>query len=45
MRKTDVNLVRRAASCMSLNEKLKIEIYHLYETSAKVTACLCDVVN
>ena len=45
MRKTDINLTRRAASCMSLNKKLRTEIYCLYEMSAKVTACLCDIAN
>ena len=45
MRKTDVNLVRRAVSCVSLNEKSRTEIYYLYKISTKITVCLCDVAN
>ena len=45
MRKTDVDLVRRAASCVSSNKESRTEIYHLYKVSAKITACLCDVAN
>ena len=45
MRKTDVDLARRAALCVSLNEESRTEIYHLYKVSAKVTVCLCDVAN
>ena len=45
MRKTDVDLVRRAALCMSLNKGSGTEIHHLYEVSTKITACLCDVAN
>ena len=44
-RKTDVDLVKRAALCVSLNERSRTEIHHLYEVSAKVTVCLCDVAN
>ena len=43
VRKTDVDLVRRAALCVSLNVRLRTEIHHSYKVSAKVTACLCDV--
>ena len=45
MRKTDVDLARRAALCVSLNERSRTEIHHLYEVSAKITAHLCDIVN
>ena len=45
MRKTDIDITRRAASCVSLNEGSRTEIQYLYEVSAKVTACLCDVIN
>ena len=45
MRKTDVNLARRTTLCMSLNERSRTEIFHLYEVSAKVTVHLCDVAN
>ena len=44
-RKTDVDLVRRAALCMSLNKRSRTEIHYLYEVSAKVTAHLCDIVK
>ena len=45
MRKTDVDLVRRAASCVSSNKESRSEIHHLYKVSAKVTACLHNVAN
>ena len=45
IRKTDINLTRRAALCMSLNEESRTEIHHLYKVSARVTVCLCDVAN
>ena len=45
MRKTDVDLARRVALCMSLNKKSRTMIHYLYEVSTKVTACLCDVAN
>ena len=45
IRKTDVNLVRRTTSCVSLNEGSRTEIHCLYEVSAKITAHLCDVAN
>ena len=44
-RKTDIDLARRAALCISLNEWSRTEIHHLYKTSAKVTVSLCDVAN
>ena len=44
-RKTDVDLARRAALCVSSNEESRTEIHCLYEVSAKVTVCLCSVAN
>ena len=44
-RKTDVNLAKRATSCMSLNKRLRTEIYCLYKVSVKITVCLYDVAN
>ena len=44
-RKTDVDLARRAASCMSLNKRSRTEIYHLYEVSTKIIVFLFDVIN
>ena len=38
IRKTNVDLARRAASCMSLNEEARANIYHSYKISTKVTA-------
>ena len=45
MRKIDVDLVRRAALCVSLNKRSRTEIYFSYKVSTKITACLCDIVN
>ena len=45
IRKTDIDLVRRAALYMSLNEKSRTEIHYLYKMSAKVTVHLCDITN
>ena len=45
MRKKDVNLVKRAALCVSLNEESRTKIYHSYKMSAKTTVHLCDIVN
>ena len=45
IRKTDIDLARRAASCVSLNEESRTEIHHLYKMSTKITVCLCDVTN
>ena len=44
-RKTNVDLTRRAALCVSLNKRSRTEIHHSYKVSAKVTVCLCDVAN
>ena len=44
-RKTDIDLVRRAALCVSLNEKSRTEIHYLHEMSAKITVCLYDIAN
>ena len=43
--KTDVDLARRAASCISLNKRSRTEIHHLYKVSTKIIVFLCDVVN
>ena len=44
-RKTDVDLARRAALCVSLNKRSRTEIYHSCEMSTKITVCLCDIAN
>ena len=44
-RKTDVDLARRAALCVSLNERSRTEIYCSCEVSTKITAHLCDIAN
>ena len=45
MRKIDVDLVRRATLCVSLNKKSRTEIYYLHKVSAKITAHLYNVAN
>ena len=45
MRKTDVDLVRRAALCVSLNKGSRTEIHCLYEASTKITPHLCNIAN
>ena len=44
-RKTDVDLVKRAASCVSLNEESRTEIHYSYKVSAKINVHLCDIAN
>ena len=45
MRKTDIDIARRAALCVSLNKVSSTKIHYLYKVSANKTVCMCNITD